>query len=86
MELTCRYLADRVNRDFRVPRPNALWVSDLTYLATWRGFVYVTFVIDAYARRIIGWRASSSLRTDLALDALEQALYNRAVSDGDGLV
>lgn len=75
-----------MNRDFRVPRPNALWVSDLTYLATWRGFVYVTFVIDAYARRIIGWRASSSLRTDLALDALEQALYNRAVSDGDGLV
>jgi transposase InsO family protein len=78
--------ADRVNRDFRVTRPNALWVSDLTYVATWNGFVYVAFVIDAYARRIVGWRASSSLRTDLALDALEQALYDRQVRDEDGLV
>jgi putative transposase len=69
--------ADRVNRDFKVNRPNALWVSDLTYVATWRGFVYVAFVIDAFARRIVGWRVSSSLRTDLALDALEQALYDR---------
>ena len=63
--------ADLVNRDFEVTRPNALWVSDLTYVATWRGFVYVAFVIDAYARRIVGWRASNTLRTDLALDALE---------------
>jgi len=78
--------ADRVNRDFTVSRPNALWVSDLTYVATWRGFVYVAFVIDAYARRIVGWRASSSLRTDLALDALEQALYDRAVDAGETLV
>jgi putative transposase len=77
---------DRVNRNFHVPRPNALWVSDLTYVATWRGFVYVAFVIDAYSRRIVGWRVSSSLRTDLALDALEQALYDRAVSAEEGLV
>lgn len=77
---------DRVNRDFQAPRPNALWVSDLTYVATWRGFVYVAFVIDAYARRIVGWRVSSSLRTDLALDALEQALYDREVDDEGGLV
>ncbi len=78
--------ADRVNRDFKVARPNALWVSDLTYVATWRGFVYVAFVIDAYARRIVGWRASNTLRTDLALDALEQALYDRAVGDENTLV
>ena len=58
-------------------RPNELWVADLTYVATWRGFVYVAFVIDIFARRIVGWRVSSSLRTDLALDALEQALYAR---------
>ena len=77
---------DHVNRDFTVSRPNALWVSDLTYVATWRGFVYVAFVIDAYARRIVGWRASTSLRTGLALDALEQALYDRSVSEQDALV
>jgi putative transposase len=69
---------DLVNRNFVVQRPNALWVSDLTYVATWRGFAYVAFVIDAFARRIVGWRASTSLRSDLALDALEQALYDRA--------
>ena len=61
-------------------------MSDLTYVATWRGFVYVAFVIDAYARRIVGWRVSNSLRSDLALDALEQALYDRALSEDDGLV
>ena len=70
---------DAVNRDFTVDRPNALWVADLTYVATWRGFVYVAFVIDAYARRIVGWRVSSSLKTDIALDALEQALHGRQV-------
>jgi putative transposase len=70
--------ADLVNRNFAVVRPNALWVSDLTYVATWRGFAYVAFVIDAFARRIVGWRVSTSLRSDLALDALEQALYDRA--------
>ena len=69
--------ADLVQRDFTAGRPNQLWVADLTYVATWRGFVYVTFVIDVFARRIVGWRASTSLRTDLALDALEQALYDR---------
>ncbi len=68
---------DLVQRDFRAARPNQLWVSDLTYVATWRGFVYVAFVIDVFARRIVGWRATSSLRSDLALDALEQALYDR---------
>ena len=70
--------ADRVNRNFQVARPNALWVSDFTYVATWRGVVYVAFVIDAFARRIVGWRVSTSMRTDLALDALEQALHDRA--------
>lgn len=78
--------ADRVNRDFNVRRPNALWVADLTYVATWAGFVYVAFVIDAYARRIVGWRAASSLHTGLALDALEQALYARRLGDEDDLV
>ncbi len=77
---------DRVKRDFQVNRPNALWVSDLTYVATWRGFVYVAFVIDAFARRIVGWRVSNSLRTDLALDALEQALYERQRGDDSDLV
>lgn len=74
----CDRPGDLVRRDFAVQRPNALWVSDLTYVATWRGFVYVAFVIDAFARRIVGWRVSTSLRSDLALDALEQALYDRA--------
>jgi putative transposase len=69
--------ADLVQRNFTATRPNQLWVADLTFVATWRGFVYVAFVIDVFARRIVGWRASSSLRTDLALDALEQALYER---------
>ena len=77
---------DRVNRDFKVAHPNTLWVSDLTYVATWRGFVYVAFVIDAFARRIVGWRVSSSLRTDIALDALEQALYERSASSDRELV
>lgn len=68
---------DLVQRDFTATRPNQLWVADLTYVATWRGFVYVAFVIDVFARRIVGWRATQSLRSDLALDALEQALYDR---------
>ena len=63
-------------------RPNQLWVADLTYVATWRGFVYVAFVIDVFSRRIVGWRATSSLRSDLALDALEQALYDRDTDAG----
>jgi transposase InsO family protein len=68
---------DRVNRQFKADRPNQLWVSDFTYVSTWAGFVYVAFVIDVFARRIVGWRVSRSMRTDFVLDALEQALYAR---------
>lgn len=78
--------ADHVKRQFSVSKPNALWVSDLTYVATWRGFVYVAFVIDAFARRIVGWRVSGSLRSDLALDALEQALYDRRTEETSPLI
>ena len=74
--------ADLVERDFTATRPNQLWVADLTYAATWAGFVYVAFVIDAFSRRIVGWRVSQSLRSDLALDALEQALYARPTPTG----
>jgi putative transposase len=74
--------ADLVNRAFVAPCPNALWVADLVYVATWKGFVYVAFVIDVFARMIVGWRVSTSLRTDLALDALEQALYSRPTNAG----
>ena len=69
---------DLVNRQFRAERPNQLWVSDFTYVSTWQGFVYVAFVIDVFARCIVGWRVSSSMKTELVLDALEQALYARA--------
>lgn len=72
---------DRVNRQFRADRPNALWVSDFTYVSTWAGFVYVAFVIDVFARRIVGWRVSASARTDFVLDALEQALHARRRRD-----
>ena len=68
---------DRVNRAFRAERPNQLWVSDFTYVSTWQGFVYVAFVIDVFARYIVGWRVSASMQTDFVLDALEQALYAR---------
>ena len=68
---------DLVNRQFTASRPNALWVSDFTYVSTWQGFVYVAFVIDVFARRIVGWRVSSSMQTDFVLDALEQALHER---------
>ena len=77
---------DRVQRTFTADRPNVLWVSDLTYVGTWSGLVYAAFVIDVFARRIVGWRVSSSLRTDLALDALEQALYERSRSSGSELI
>jgi transposase InsO family protein len=77
---------DRVNRQFQASRPNALWVSDLTYVATWAGFVYVAFVIDVFARCIVGWRVSNSLRSDLALDALEQALYSRSSDRSNELI
>ncbi len=68
---------DKVNRQFRAERPNQLWVSDFTYVSTWQGWQYVAFVVDVFARRIVGWRVSSSMRTDFVLDALEQALYAR---------
>jgi putative transposase len=77
---------DRVNRQFKAQRPNQLWVSDFTYVSTWQGFVYVAFVIDVFARRIVGWRVSSSMRTDFVLDALEQALYDRQPERSDALV
>jgi putative transposase len=77
---------DHVNRQFKAPRPNTLWVSDFTYVATWSGFVYVAFVIDAYARRIVGWRASRTAHASFVLDALEQALHERRPAHGDGLV
>ena len=78
--------ADRVERQFVATRPNQLWVSDFTYVATWQGYVYVAFVIDVFARRIVGWRVSNSLRTDFVLDALEQAIYDRRRADGGDLV
>ena len=76
---------DRVNRDFKAPQPNVLWVADFTYVATWIGFVYVAFVIDAFARRIVGWRVSRTAEAGFVLDALEQALYARRPIPG-GLV
>jgi transposase InsO family protein len=78
--------ADLVDRTFVATRPNQLWVSDFTYVATWAGFVYVAFVIDVFARRIVGWRVSSSMRTDFVLDALEQAIYARGGTMPAGLV
>ncbi|WP_291521689.1 IS3 family transposase [Acidithiobacillus sp.] len=74
---------DRVNRQFKADRPNQLWVADFTYVSTWQGFVYVAFVIDVFARYIVGWRVSTSMQTDFVLDALEQALYARR-SQRDG--
>ena len=77
---------DRVNRQFRAPAPNMLWLSDFTYVATWQGFVYVAFVIDAFARRIVGWRASRTAHAGFVLDALEQALHDRRPVKRGGLV
>lgn len=77
---------DKVNRQFQAPAPNRLWVSDFTYVSTWRGFVYVAFVIDAYARRIVGWRVSRTAHASFVLDALEQALHDRRPIHGGGLV
>jgi putative transposase len=77
---------DKVQRKFSADRPNQLWVSDFTYVSTWQGFVYVAFVIDVYARRIVGWRVSSTMRTDFVLDALEQALYDRRSGEHGALV
>ncbi len=77
---------DRVNRQFKAERPNQLWVSDFTYVSTWQGWLYVAFVIDVFARRIVGWRVSSSMHTDFVLDALEQALYARQPSPEETLI
>jgi len=77
---------DHVNRQFRVRGPNMLWVSDFTYVSTWTGFVYVAFVIDAYARRIVGWRASRTAHAGFVLDALEQALHERRPVHRAGLI
>ena len=77
---------NRVNRQFHAPRPNALWLSDFTYVATWQGFVYVAFVIDAYAQCIVGWRVSRTAHAAFVLDALEQALVDRRPVQGGGLV
>lgn len=81
--------ADLVERRFSPARPDAVWVADFTYVATWSGTVYVAFVLDAHSRRILGWRAATSMRTELVLDALEQAIWTRAregVDDLSGLV
>jgi len=77
---------DRVNREFHAPRPNALWLSDFTYVATWAGFVYVALVIDAFARRVVGWRVSRSMQAQFVLDALEQALHKRRPVQDTGLI
>jgi len=77
---------DLVDRQFKADRPNRLWVSDFTYVSTWQGWLYVAFVIDVFARRIVGWRVSSSMHTDFVLDALEQALYARQPERDQSLV
>jgi len=85
-ESATRRPADLVDRQFTATRPNQLWIADFTYVATWRGFVYVAFVIDVFARRIVGWRVSASLATDFVLDALEQAIYDRRGAGVEDLV
>jgi transposase InsO family protein len=77
---------DRVNRQFKAQRPNQLWVSDFTYVSTWQGWLYVAFVVDVFARRIVGWRVSSSMHTDFVLDALEQALMARQPERDNSLI
>lgn len=77
---------DRVNRQFTADRPNQLWVSDFTYVSTWQGWLYVAFVIDVFARCIVGWRVSRTMTTDFVLDALEQALYARRPDDSENLI
>ena len=77
---------DKVQRQFNADRPNQLWVSDFTYVSTWQGWLYVAFVIDVFARRIVGWRVSNSMKTEFVLDALEQALYARQPGHTDSLI
>src|SRR6266702_205911 len=78
--------ADLVDRAFSAPAPNRLWVADLTYVSTWSGFAYTAFIVDAFSRAIVGWRVATSLRTDLALDALEMAIWARRPTAADALV
>jgi putative transposase len=78
--------ADLVARNFRAPAPNRLWVADLTYVSTWSGFAYVALIIDVFSRSIVGWRVSDSLRAELALDALEMAIWVRQNQELQGLV
>ena len=78
--------SDLVDRNFRAPAPNRLWVADLSYVSTWSGFVYVAFIIDAFSRSVVGWRVSDSLHAELALDALEMALWARGNQELEGLV
>jgi putative transposase len=85
-DLTVARPADLVDRNFTVAAPNVLWVADITYVATWRGFAYVAFVVDAFSRRILGWRVTASPRAVLALDALEMAVWTRRGERLDGLV
>ncbi|KOX42564.1 transposase [Streptomyces purpurogeneiscleroticus] len=85
-EANFRVYGVRIDRQFRAECPNRLWVADFTYIATWGGFVYAAFVIDVFARRIVGWRVSRSARADFVLDALEQALHERRPFAGSGLV
>jgi len=77
---------DRVNRLFQADRPNQRWVSDFTYVSTWQGWLYVAFVVDVFARRIVGWRVSTTMTTDFVLDALEQALYDRQPDPASALI
>lgn len=77
---------DHVKRQFKADRPNQLWVSDFTCVSTWQGWLYVAFVVDVFARRIVGWRASSGMQSDFVPDALEQALYDRQPERGEGLI
>jgi putative transposase len=77
---------DKVHRQFRAERPNQLWVSDFTYVSTWQGWLYVAFIVDVFARRIVGWRVSTSMSTDFVLDALEQALYARQPERDSSLI
>lgn len=77
---------DRVNRHFKADRPNQLWVSDFTYVSTWQGWLYVAFIVDVFARRIVGWQVSTRMTTDFVLDALEQAIYARQPSAQDALI
>ena len=85
-DMTAARPQDRVNRQFMADRPNQLWVSDFTYVSTWQGWLYVAFVIDVFARRIVGWRVSSAMTTDFVLDALEQALYARQPGNDGTLI